>query len=114
LSRASSPAERAGDLRRTIAYHDHRYYVLDEPEIGDDEYDALLDELRAIESSHPDLVTGDSPTQRVGGTALSKFWPRMLTWPEASNGPCPAVNASPSVTTHRTYCPRGRGGSARR
>ncbi len=60
-------AERAAELRRALEHHGHRYYVLDDPEIGDDDYDALLDELRAIEAEHPELVTPDSPTQRVGG-----------------------------------------------
>jgi len=66
-------ADRAGELRREIAHHDHRYYVLDDPEIGDDVYDALLDELRALEAEHPALRTPDSPTQRVGGRPLDKF-----------------------------------------
>ncbi len=66
-----NPAERAAELRRLLEYHGHRYYVLDDPEIGDDQYDALLDELRAIEVEHPDLVTPDSPTQRVGGEPVS-------------------------------------------
>jgi len=61
------PAERAAELRRQLEYHGHRYYVLDDPEIGDDAYDALLDELRRIENEHPELITPDSPTQRVGG-----------------------------------------------
>ncbi len=66
-----SPAERAAELRRQLDYHGHRYYVLDDPEIGDDRYDALLDELRALETEHPELVTPDSPTQRVGGEPVS-------------------------------------------
>src|SRR5215218_4625731 len=65
--------ERVAELRRQLEYHGHRYYVLDDPEIGDDAYDALLDELRAIEAEHPELVTPDSPTQRVGGTPISKL-----------------------------------------
>ena len=69
----SAPAERAAELRRQLEYHGHRYYVLDDPEIGDDAYDALLDELRRIEADHPELVTPDSPTQRVGGTPISKL-----------------------------------------
>jgi DNA ligase (NAD+) len=64
-------AARAARLREQLAYHGHRYYVLDDPEIGDDEYDALLDELRAIEAEHPELRTPDSPTQRVGGAPVS-------------------------------------------
>lgn len=65
------PVARAAVLRRELAHHGHRYYVLDDPEIGDDVYDALLDELRAIEAAHPELVTSDSPTQRVGGEPVS-------------------------------------------
>jgi DNA ligase (NAD+) len=68
---ATAPPERAAELRRQLDYHGFRYYVLDDPEIGDDVYDALLDELRAIESTHPELVTPDSPTQRVGGEPVS-------------------------------------------
>ncbi|HMJ04375.1 MAG TPA: NAD-dependent DNA ligase LigA [Conexibacter sp.] len=68
---AADPAARAAELRRQLAYHGHRYYVLDDPEIGDDRYDALLDELRAIEAAHPELLTPDSPTQRVGGEPVS-------------------------------------------
>jgi len=66
-------AQRAALLREQLAYHGHRYYVLDDPEIGDDAYDALLDELRAIEAQHPDLRSPDSPTQRVGGAPVSSL-----------------------------------------
>jgi DNA ligase (NAD+) len=69
----SAAAERAAELRRLIAHHDHRYYVLDDPEVGDDEYDALLNELRELEAQNPELRTADSPTVRVGGTPLDKF-----------------------------------------
>ncbi len=65
------PKRRAEELRRQLEHHGYRYYVLDDPEIGDEEYDALLDELRAIEAAHPELVTPDSPTQRVGGEPVS-------------------------------------------
>jgi DNA ligase (NAD+) len=64
---------RAAELREQLHHHGHRYYVLDDPEIGDDEYDALLDELRALEVEHPELVTPDSPTQRVGGEPVSSL-----------------------------------------
>jgi DNA ligase (NAD+) len=67
------PAERASELRSRLEYHNHRYYVLDDPEIGDDAYDALLDELRRIEAEHPDLRTPDSPTQRVGAEPVSRL-----------------------------------------
>jgi DNA ligase (NAD+) len=59
------------ELRAQLDHHGYRYYVLDDPEIGDDQYDALLDELRAIEVEHPELVTPESPTQRVGGEPVS-------------------------------------------
>jgi DNA ligase (NAD+) len=63
--------ERAAELRRLLDYHGYRYYVLDDPEIGDDQYDQLIDELRAIEAEHPELITPDSPTQRTGGEPVS-------------------------------------------
>ncbi len=66
-------AARAAELRREIEHHNHRYYVLDDPAVGDDVYDALLDELRALEAEHPELLTPDSPTQRVGASPLEKF-----------------------------------------
>jgi DNA ligase (NAD+) len=66
-------AERVGSLRAQIAHHDQRYYVLDEPEIADAEYDALLRELQALEAEHPDLASADSPTQRVAGRPAEKF-----------------------------------------
>ena len=68
-----SAAKRAAELRKQLEYHGHRYYVLDDPEISDVEYDEILNELRDIEKEHPDLLTPDSPTQRVGGQPLSKF-----------------------------------------
>jgi DNA ligase (NAD+) len=64
---------RAAELRRQIEHHNHRYYVLDDPEISDARYDALLGELRELETAHPDLVTPDSPTQRVGGAVSREF-----------------------------------------
>jgi DNA ligase (NAD+) len=69
----SAAADRAAELRRTLAYHARRYYVEDDPEIGDDEYDALYNELRELEAAHPELVAADSPTQRVGGEPVSRL-----------------------------------------
>ena len=60
-------------LKSVIQEHDHNYYVLDEPQISDHEYDQLLRELKDIEDSHPELITSDSPTQRVGGSPISEF-----------------------------------------
>jgi DNA ligase (NAD+) len=68
-----SAAGRVRELRAQIARHDHRYYVLDDPEISDEQYDELLDALRSLEEENPDLRTPDSPTQRVGGRPLDKF-----------------------------------------
>jgi DNA ligase (NAD+) len=73
LSSATDVSTRADELRRQLEHHGHRYYVLDDPEISDPEYDALLNELRGIEAEHPELRTPDSPTQRVGGQPLDKF-----------------------------------------
>jgi DNA ligase (NAD+) len=66
-------AKRADELRRLVLHHDWRYHVLDEPEISDAEYDALYRELVEIEARRPDLVTADSPTQRIGGQVLEGF-----------------------------------------
>jgi DNA ligase (NAD+) len=73
VSATRAPARRAEELRRELERHNHRYYVLDDPEISDAEYDELLNELRALEAEHPDLLTPDSPTQRVGAEPLDKF-----------------------------------------
>ena len=70
---SDSAQQRAAELRRQLDHHNRLYYVLDEPEVGDDEYDALLDELRALEADHPELRTPDSPTQRVGAPPLDRF-----------------------------------------
>jgi DNA ligase (NAD+) len=70
---ASKPEPRAAELRRVLEYHNHRYYVLDDPEISDPEYDDLLRELIELEERNPELRTPDSPTQRVGGKPLEKF-----------------------------------------
>ena len=66
-------AARAAELRRLIAHHDYRYHVLDDPEVADEAYDVLVDELKALEEAHPELVTPDSPTQRVGAAPAAGF-----------------------------------------
>src|ERR1700678_3756821 len=67
------PAREIEKLREELRRHEHLYYVLDAPEIGDAEYDALMNELKRIEAAHPELVTPDSPTQRVGGKPAEGF-----------------------------------------
>jgi DNA ligase (NAD+) len=66
-------AKRVEELREQINYHSHRYHTLDDPEIGDDAYDALYNELKALEEEHPELVRSDAPTQRVGDDPISKL-----------------------------------------
>lgn len=66
-------AQRIHQLRNELDAHNYRYYVLDEPSVPDAEYDRLFNELKALEAEHPELVTPESPTQRVGGEALSAF-----------------------------------------
>ena len=66
-------AERAAELRREIEYHNYRYYVLDDPEISDAEYDALMKELEGLEEEYPELRSPNSPTQRVGAPPLEEF-----------------------------------------
>jgi DNA ligase (NAD+) len=66
-------AHRAEELRAELRHHEHLYYVLDAPEIPDAEYDALMNELKRLEAEHPELVTPDSPTQRVGGKPAEGF-----------------------------------------
>lgn len=67
------PEERITELRELLHEHAHKYYVLDAPVISDGEYDAMFQELLALEKAHPGLVTADSPSQRVGGPPLDKF-----------------------------------------
>jgi DNA ligase (NAD+) len=77
MGKAGAPSaevrQRVADLRRDIEYHNYRYYILDDPEIPDSEWDRLLHELRGLEEIHPSLVTADSPTQRVGATPTDEF-----------------------------------------
>jgi DNA ligase (NAD+) len=70
---SESARQRAAELRRQLEHHNKRYYVDDDPEIGDDAYDALLNELREIEAGNPELRASDSPTQRVGAPPLERF-----------------------------------------
>ncbi len=69
----SAAAHRAHELRSELRRHEHLYYILDAPEISDAQYDALMNELKSIETAHPDLLTPDSPTQRVGGKPAEGF-----------------------------------------
>ena len=72
-SHGGTPAARLESLRAAVRHHNHCYHVLDAPEVSDGEYDALFDSLTRLETAHPDLVTGDSPTQRVGDAPSPGF-----------------------------------------
>jgi len=73
VTRASDPLARVRELRESIRHHEERYYIHNDPEISDAEFDALLHELEALEAQFPDLVTADSPTRRVAGRATEGF-----------------------------------------
>jgi DNA ligase (NAD+) len=73
LKSSRSPADQAAELRASLHRHAHAYYTLDAPDVPDAEYDRMFRELQALESDHPELLTPDSPTQRVGGAVLDAF-----------------------------------------
>ena len=73
MAKTRTPAARAAELREEIERHARLYYVEDRPELADAEYDRLVRELIALEEAHPELVTPDSPTQRVGGTPVGEL-----------------------------------------
>jgi DNA ligase (NAD+) len=88
VTASSAAARRAEQLRRELQEHNHRYYVLDAPSISDAEYDALLRELQALEAVHPELLTADSPTQRVGAAPAADFAPVRHRLPMLSLNNC--------------------------
>ena len=96
-----TPADRIDELRRQIRHHEERYYILDDPEIADAEFDALLRELERLEAENPDLVTPDSPTQRVGGAS------------RPASRPCATPSRCSASTTRirRTSCARSTNAS---
>ncbi len=111
-SRASGTqgaARRIAALREQIRRHDYRYYVLDQPEIADAEYDALLQELRRLEAQEPSLVTPDSPTQRVGGIPDQAFTPVRHSSPMLSLDNAFAME---DVAAWRDRVSKGLGGAA--
>ncbi len=73
VEEATVEEARVQELRRLLEHHAYRYHVLDDPEIADAGYDALYDELQALEDEHPELVTDDSPTRRVGAAPAAGF-----------------------------------------
>jgi DNA ligase (NAD+) len=83
-SASRSAAARTRELRQQLEHHNYRYHVLDDPEVSDAEYDRLMRELKALEEQYPDLVTPDSPTQRVGATPVSELQEVVHTRPMLS------------------------------
>ncbi|MCR5150253.1 MAG: NAD-dependent DNA ligase LigA, partial [Clostridiales bacterium] len=75
IANQNKAAEEAEKLRQLLNYHSYKYYIEDDPEIEDSEYDALQRKLLAIEQKYPQLITADSPTRRVGGFADNTFSP---------------------------------------
>ncbi len=73
MSRQATPQQQIDELRAELVHHEHLYYVLDAPEITDAQYDRLMNCLKALEAEHPELITPDSPTQRVGGKPKEGF-----------------------------------------
>ena len=73
MSASPNPSDRHAELKRTLNFHNHRYYVLDDPVITDHEYDALMRDLSTLEEQNPQLITPDSPSQRIGAEPLSAF-----------------------------------------
>jgi DNA ligase (NAD+) len=85
MAKAGKELEKKLDaLREKIRYHEHRYYVLDDPEISDAEFDRLMNQLKQLEAEHPELITSESPTQRVGGKPREGFVKREHSSPMLS------------------------------
>src|SRR6267154_6118261 len=72
-AKSKDPDKKIESLREKIRHHEHLYYVLDQPEISDADFDNLMQQLKDLEAEHPDLITADSPTQRVGGKPREGF-----------------------------------------
>ena len=102
----------SSELRAQIRYHNQRYYELDDPEISDAEYDALVRELRGLEEQYPELVTPDSPTQQVGGAAVGHLRPGRA--PRADDEPRQRVRRGRAAGVGRPRASRGLGGARRR
>jgi DNA ligase (NAD+) len=102
------PAIQIEQLREELRHHEHQYYVLDDPEITDAEYDALLRQLQALETQHPELLTPDSPTQRVGGKAREGFIKVRHSSPMLSLDNCPQRSRTPRFRPPRARPSRRR------
>ncbi|MFO7632653.1 MAG: NAD-dependent DNA ligase LigA [Caldilinea sp.] len=100
IADGADPATRAAQLAALIRHHQYRYYILDDPEISDQAFDAIFNELRAIESEHPELRALDSPTQRVGGYIAERF--------EKTRHPAPMLSLANAFSPGELYAWRER------
>ena len=106
--------KRLDELREQVDHHLYRYHVLDEPEISDAEYDRLFDELKALEEEHPELITPDSPTQRVGAPPAERFQKVQHLTPMGSLEKVTDRRGALQVGRRRAQAPRlGRAGRLR-
>jgi DNA ligase (NAD+) len=97
-----TPADRVARLRDEIRRHEELYYIKAAPEISDEQFDAMMRELQALEAEHPDLVTPDSPTQRVGGRPAEGFATVQHAAPMLSCVPSTIARARGSAPTARS------------
>jgi DNA ligase (NAD+) len=104
-----SPEKRAAELRERTEKANYEYHVLDQPTIADQAYDALMRELQDLEAKHPELVTPDSPTQRVGAPPLNRFAPVEHAHPMLSLSNAFRRGGVPCVRPARQEGPRPRG-----
>ena len=110
----ADPSDRVDELRAQLEHHNHRYYVLDDPEVSDADYDALINELRELEAEHPELQTPDSPTQRVGGAVLDKFEPARHRQPMLCLANAPQRGGAAGLAGALRALPGARGGGRER
>ncbi len=121
----ASDKKRVRELRAQIEQHNYRYYVLDDPEVSDAAYDRLFDELKVLETTHPELASPDSPTQRIGAAPSERFQKlrhlqtmgsleKVTKGDDCSSGPKTSVavstptSRSPSSPSPRSTAPRSR------
>jgi DNA ligase (NAD+) len=104
------PVRRAAELRQQIRFHNHRYHVIASPLISDSEYDRLVRELQELEAAHPELVTPDSPTRRVGGEPAERFV--KVRHPALISATLRSTSRKFALATHRAWMTASAGRSS--
>ena len=107
MKQQETAAAQIDALRAQLVHHEHLYYVQDAPEITDAQYDRLMNQLKALEAEHPELVTTDSPTQRVGGKPKEGFAKVAHSRQMLSLDMCSNMSANTSWTACRLPCTTG-------